>query len=114
MHTMMPPTTLIGDSSDNIIGIKGIGPKTAAHWLNAYHDLEQLIDLASHNALKPLRLAQALLSNTEQLRLSHALVKLRYDIVVPSLNNWDAADHYAHNDAADPTDHIDVSDHRAN
>jgi DNA polymerase-1 len=34
---------LVGDSSDNIPGITGVGPKTAAKWLNEYGTLDQLI-----------------------------------------------------------------------
>jgi len=34
---------LVGDSSDNIPGIAGVGPKTAAKWLNQYRTLDELI-----------------------------------------------------------------------
>jgi DNA polymerase-1 len=34
---------LVGDTSDNIPGIAGVGPKTAAKWLNQYHTLDELI-----------------------------------------------------------------------
>jgi DNA polymerase I len=34
---------LVGDSSDNIPGIAGVGPKTAAKWLNQYQTLDMLI-----------------------------------------------------------------------
>ena len=34
---------LVGDSSDNIPGITGVGPKTAAKWLNQYQSLDALI-----------------------------------------------------------------------
>jgi DNA polymerase I len=34
---------LVGDSSDNIPGITGVGPKTAAKWLNQYQTLDTLI-----------------------------------------------------------------------
>jgi DNA polymerase I len=34
---------LVGDSSDNIPGITGVGPKTAAKWLNQYRTLDELI-----------------------------------------------------------------------
>src|ERR1700677_974368 len=34
---------LVGDSSDNIPGITGVGPKTAAKWLNQYRTLDALI-----------------------------------------------------------------------
>jgi DNA polymerase I len=34
---------LVGDSSDNIPGVTGVGPKTAAKWLNHYRTLDELI-----------------------------------------------------------------------
>src|ERR1700674_1246168 len=34
---------LVGDSSDNMPGIAGVGPKTAAKWLNQYRTLDELI-----------------------------------------------------------------------
>jgi DNA polymerase-1 len=34
---------LVGDSSDNIPGITGVGPKTAAKWLNQYQTLDGLL-----------------------------------------------------------------------
>ncbi len=34
---------LVGDSSDNIPGVTGVGPKTAAKWLNQYKTLDELI-----------------------------------------------------------------------
>jgi DNA polymerase-1 len=38
---------LVGDSSDNIPGITGVGPKTAAKWLNQYGTLDALIGRAA-------------------------------------------------------------------
>jgi len=35
--------SLVGDSSDNIPGITGVGPKTAAKWLHQYQTLDALI-----------------------------------------------------------------------
>jgi DNA polymerase-1 len=34
---------LVGDSSDNIPGVTGVGPKTAAKWLSQYHTLDALV-----------------------------------------------------------------------
>ena len=34
---------LVGESSDNLPGIPGVGPKTAAKWLNAYGSLDDLV-----------------------------------------------------------------------
>ena len=38
---------LVGDSSDNIPGVTGVGPKTAAKWLNQYQTLDSLIENAA-------------------------------------------------------------------
>lgn len=35
---------LVGDTSDNLIGVPGVGPKTAAKWLKKYGDLATLLD----------------------------------------------------------------------
>jgi DNA polymerase-1 len=43
---------LVGDTSDNIPGIAGVGPKTAAKWLNQYQTLDGLIAHASDVAGK--------------------------------------------------------------
>jgi DNA polymerase I len=34
---------LVGDASDNIPGVTSVGPKTAAKWLNQYHNLDGLV-----------------------------------------------------------------------
>jgi DNA polymerase-1 len=34
---------LVGETSDNLIGVDGVGPKTAAKWINAYGGLEGVI-----------------------------------------------------------------------
>ncbi len=34
---------LVGESSDNLPGVPGVGPKTAAKWLQAYEGLENLV-----------------------------------------------------------------------
>ena len=40
---------LVGDSSDNIPGVTGVGPKTAAKWLNQYQTLDALIAHAARD-----------------------------------------------------------------
>ena len=34
---------LVGETSDNLPGVPGVGPKTAAKWLDAYDGLENLL-----------------------------------------------------------------------
>jgi DNA polymerase-1 len=43
---------LVGDSSDNIPGVSGVGPKTAAKWLSQYQTLDALIAHAADIAGK--------------------------------------------------------------
>jgi len=40
---------LVGDVSDNIPGVRGVGPKTAARFLNQYRSLETLLAQAAHD-----------------------------------------------------------------
>ena len=37
---------LVGETSDNLPGIPGVGPKTAAKWLQEHHSLEAILDSA--------------------------------------------------------------------
>lgn len=37
---------LVGETSDNLPGIPGVGPKTAAKWLQEYHSLEAILQAA--------------------------------------------------------------------
>src|SRR5208337_1787076 len=44
---MVDYLALVGDSSDNIPGVTGVGPKTAAKWLDQYQTLDALIAQAA-------------------------------------------------------------------
>jgi DNA polymerase I len=65
---------LIGDSTDNIPGVPGIGVKTAAQLITEYGDLETL--LARAGEIKQEKRRQALIENAEKARLSKKLVTL--------------------------------------
>ncbi|MBC6436714.1 MAG: DNA polymerase I [Rhodobacteraceae bacterium] len=65
---------LAGDSVDNIPGAPGIGIKTAAHLIQEYGGLEELLDRASE--LKQLKRREALINFADQIRLSKRLVTL--------------------------------------
>src|SRR5947208_783623 len=65
---------LIGDSSDNVPGVPGIGVKTAAQLIGEYGDLETL--LARATEIKQEKRRQALIENAEKARISKKLVTL--------------------------------------
>src|SRR5207302_1836635 len=65
---------LIGDSTDNVPGVPGIGVKTAAQLIGEYGDLETL--LARAGEIKQEKRRQTLIDNAEQARLSKRLVTL--------------------------------------
>ena len=65
---------LIGDSTDNVPGVPGIGVKTAAQLIGEYGDLETLLARASE--IKQEKRRQALIENAERARLSKRLVTL--------------------------------------
>lgn len=69
---------LMGDSSDNIPGVPGIGEKTALKLIGEYGSLEEV--LAHRSALKGKRLRQSLEEYGEQARLSRDLVLIRQNI----------------------------------
>jgi DNA polymerase-1 len=66
--------SLIGDSTDNVPGVPGIGVKTAAQLIGEYGDLETL--LARAPEIKQEKRRQALIENAERARLSKKLVTL--------------------------------------
>ncbi len=65
---------LIGDSSDNVPGVPGIGVKTAALLINEFGDLETL--LARAGEIKQEKRRESLITFADQARLSKALVIL--------------------------------------
>jgi len=68
---------LVGDTSDNIRGISGVGPKTAVKWFAEYESLEGIIAHAAE--LKPDRFREAVAQNAAALRLNLKLTTLRPD-----------------------------------
>src|SRR3954453_2110267 len=71
---------LVGDSSDNIPGVKGIGEKGAQKLLAEFGDLETMLARAHEVAAK--RPREALLSQAENARLSRELVTIQRDVPV--------------------------------
>ncbi|MBI1329109.1 MAG: DNA polymerase I [Alphaproteobacteria bacterium] len=71
---------LAGDSSDNIPGVRGIGVKTAAELINAYGDLETLLNRAGE--IKQPKRRETLIENAGNARMSMKLVTLDPNVPV--------------------------------
>jgi DNA polymerase I len=71
---------LVGDSSDNIPGVKGIGEKGAQKLLAEFGDLETILARAGEVSAK--RPREALLAQAENARLSRELVTIRRDVPI--------------------------------
>ncbi len=65
---------LVGDSADNIGGIEGVGPKTAAKWLKDFGDIETLLRRADW--IKPERFRKIVADSADLLKRNLALVTL--------------------------------------
>jgi len=71
---------IMGDKVDNVPGIVGAGPKTAARWLATYGSLEGLLE---HAADIPGRLGDTLRASREQLALARTLVTIHCHVPLP-------------------------------
>jgi DNA polymerase I len=71
---------LVGDSSDNVPGVKGIGEKGAQKLLLEYGDLEAILAHASDVSAK--RTREALLGQADNARLSRELVTIKRDVPI--------------------------------
>ena len=69
---------LVGDSSDNVPGVKGVGEKTAKDLVAEFGDLEAI--LAAAPTLTKKRPREALMEHAELARLSKELVTIREDL----------------------------------
>jgi DNA polymerase I len=72
---------LVGDASDNLPGVPGVGPRTASRLIGEYGDVGAL--LAGLDGVKPEKLREALRASAEQLRLNEELARLRGDVPLP-------------------------------
>jgi DNA polymerase-1 len=77
---MIDLQALTGDSIDNVPGVPGIGPKTAAQLLEEYGDLDTLLARASE--IKQQKRRENIIEHTENARLSRQLVTLKTDVPV--------------------------------
>jgi len=72
---------LMGDSSDNIPGVPGIGEKTARDLLQRFGNLDQILERLGE-ITKP-KLRETLTAYAEQARMSKRLATVRRDLALP-------------------------------
>ncbi len=70
--------SLVGDTSDNLPSVPGIGPRTASKWLQQFATAAELLDNA--HRLEPARLRAVLLEHREQVLESEVMATLRRDV----------------------------------
>ena len=72
---------LMGDSVDNVPGVRGVGPKTATKLIQEYGNLTAALDGAE--TMKPSKLRENLIEHRGMAELSRILVDLKRDVPLP-------------------------------
>lgn len=89
---------LMGDTSDNIPGAPGVGPKTASALIGQYHNIETIFEHLEE--LKPPKAKKSISENVEQVKLSKFLatidtnVPLDYDLEHAKVGNYYTPESY--------------------
>ena len=91
-HQMADYLALVGDASDSIAGIPGVGPKTALELLSWMPSIEHIIDNSDQLGDLPIRgaakLSNKIVDNQDQLLLSRKLATIVTDIdEIPSCDD---------------------------
>ena len=82
---------LMGDASDNIPGVPGIGEKTALKLVQKYGSLENILEHVSE--VEPKRARENLMTYREQALLSYRLAKIITDVEIPEpVEHWKRKD----------------------
>jgi len=71
---------LIGDASDNVPGVPGVGPKTAARLIQEFGSLEQLYEQV--DTLKRSKMKDRLIEHRDGAFLSRDLIRLKTDVEI--------------------------------
>lgn len=72
---------LMGDTSDNIPGVKGIGPKTASKLINEYGTVDAVLGAAQD--MKKSKMRENLIEQSDNAQMSRILVTLKDDVPLP-------------------------------
>jgi DNA polymerase-1 len=72
---------LVGDTSDNIPGVPGVGPKTAAKWLQEYGSLDEIV---AHANDVPGKAGDSLRASLGHLPMARSLATIKCDVELKS------------------------------
>ncbi|MHA3050539.1 DNA polymerase I [Acinetobacter sp. ANC 4639] len=76
-HQIVDYLTLMGDASDGIMGVAGVGAKTAAKLLNEYQTLDNILANAANIKGK---VGKTLQESTESIKIDHQLASIVCDL----------------------------------
>lgn len=67
---------MMGDKSDNVVGINGIGEKTAIKLINDYGSLKQMLEISNVGNLSSSKRTVKILDDYDELNISYKLMKI--------------------------------------
>ena len=79
-HEFIDVKALMGDTSDNIPGAPGVGPKTASAIIQKYHSLDNVFEHLCE--LKPPKAKTSITENIEQIKMSRFLSEIKIDVPI--------------------------------
>jgi len=88
VHAIQYPelAALVGETSDNLIGVPGVGPKTAAKWIQQFGSLDEILKRSEEI---PGKVGESLRENqhlaVRNRRLNHLLTDLTFDFAMEDL-----------------------------
>ena len=85
-NQMIDYQALVGDSSDNVPGVHGIGPKKASELLSEFDTLEKIYENISR--VKNDRIRQMLIDGKDSAFMSKKLVTLKTDVEIPNFPKY--------------------------
>jgi DNA polymerase-1 len=86
---------LMGDTSDNIPGAPGVGPKTASALIQQYHSIENIFEHIDE--VKPPKAKKSISENMEQVRLSRFLAEINTNVPLDfDIESAKTGEYYTH------------------
>ena len=79
-HEFIDVKALMGDTSDNIPGAPGVGPKTASAIIQKYHSLDNVFEHLCE--LKPPKAKTSITENIDQIKMSRFLSEIKIDVPI--------------------------------